>query len=77
VKLDEVRLILDLERLAKALGERCCNASVPGRAAALCRRTSDVDLLHDFDGVIDLHALLANGALDLRVQDAHRLPVRL
>jgi GNAT superfamily N-acetyltransferase len=39
----------------------------PGRAAALCPCTSDVNLLRDFDCVIDLDAEVANGALNLRV----------
>src|SRR5262249_16650109 len=41
---------------------------------AHARLASDVDLLRDFDGVIDLDAEVAHGALDLRVseQELHR-----
>lgn len=37
------------------------------QSPALCPCVSDVDFLGDLDGVIDLDAKVADGALDLRV----------
>jgi hypothetical protein len=38
-----------------------------GKARQLCPGTSDVDLLGDLNGIVNLDAKIANGALHLRV----------
>jgi len=43
------------------------NRSELGRARQLCPGTSDVDFLGDLDGVVNLDAEVADGALDFGV----------
>ena len=63
----------EADLLSNAIGDHPCVADhvrctgYSDRAHA--RIASDVDLLRDFDGVIDLDAEIANGALDLRVSE--------
>ncbi len=45
-----------------------------GRARQLCPGTSDVDFLRNLNGVVDLDAKVANGALYLGVAQEKRLP---
>ena len=45
------------------------NRSELGRARQLCPGTSDVDFLSDLDGVVNLDAEVADGALDLGVPE--------
>ena len=40
-----------------------------GRAPQLSPATSDLDLLGDFNGIVNIDAEMANGALDLRVTE--------